>query len=81
MATRAAQIMQAAGDLNELIGNAFFGQAQEIFDHATAFDTSNRMFNHDAHTRENRVEEECVDAQGLAFWLFLGCVDKVAGGS
>lgn len=73
--------MQAAGDLHNQIGNAFFGQAQDIFDNPTAFDAADRMFNHHPRTRENSVEELLAHAQLFALGLFFGCVVSVPSGS
>jgi len=81
MPARDAEIVQAAGDLHDQIGNACFGQAQDIFDNPAAFDAGNRVFNHDPRTRENRVEELLAHAQLFAFGLFFGCVVSVASGS
>ena len=73
--------MQAAGDLHHEIGNACFGQAQNVFDNAAPFDTSDRMFDDDPGAGDERVEKLVADAQLFAFGLFFGCVLSDAAGS
>jgi hypothetical protein len=73
--------VQAAGNLHDQIGNACSGQAQDIFDYPTAFHAGQRVFNHDPHTREQRVEELLAHAQLFALRLFWGWVVSVAAGS
>jgi hypothetical protein len=53
---RDAEIVQAAGNLHDPIGNAGFGQAQDIFDDPTPFDARNRVLNDDACTGEEPIE-------------------------
>jgi hypothetical protein len=81
MPARDPKIVQAAGDLHDQIGNACGGQAQNIFDYPTAFHAGQRVFNHDPHAREQRVEELLTHAQLFTRRLFFGCVVNVAAGS
>jgi hypothetical protein len=53
--------MQAASNLHDQVGNAFLGEAQNIFDDATAFDTGDNVFDLDARRRENPIEEFVTD--------------------
>ena len=73
--------MQAAGDLHHEIGNACFGQAQDIFDNPAAFDARDRVLDHHSCAGEDRVEKLLADAQLFAPRLFFGCVASVASGS
>jgi len=50
-----AQIMQAAGIEHEQIRDPVTGVAQDIFGAATAFDTTQRMFNAHSHASEGLV--------------------------
>jgi len=78
---RDTKIVQAAGDLPHQIGNACGGQAQNIFDYATALHAGHRVFNHDPHARAPCVEELLAHAQLFPWRLFFGCVVSVAAGS
>ena len=49
--------MQPAGDLHHQIGDAFFGQAQHIFDNATAFDAGNHVLDLNPDAGDHLVEE------------------------
>ena len=73
--------MQAARNLHHAIRDAFFGKAQDIFDHAAAFDPGDRVLDDNTRTREDRVDELLTDAQLFAFGLFLGCLVWVPVGS
>ena len=81
MTTRNAEIVQAACNLHHAIRDAFFGEAQDIFDNATAFDPGDRVLDDDPRTGEDRVEELLTDAQLFPFRLFLGCLVWVPAGS
>ena len=74
-------MVQAARNLHHAIRDAFFGEAQDIFDNATAFDSGDRVLDDDTRTGEDRVEELLTDAQLFAFGLFLGCLVCVPAGS
>lgn len=65
--------MQAASNLHDQVRNAFLGEAQNIFDDATAFDAGDNMFDLDTRRRENTIEEFVTDTQRLAFRFFFGC--------
>jgi hypothetical protein len=54
--------MQAASNLHDQVRNAFLGEAQNIFDDATAFDAGDNVFDLDARRRENPIEEFVTDA-------------------
>ena len=81
MTTSNAEIVQAARNLHHAIRDAFFGEAQDIFDNAAAFDSGDRVLNNDTRTGEDRVDELLTDAQLFAFGLFLGCLVWVPAGS
>lgn len=73
--------MQTARNLHHSIRDAFFGEAQDIFDNATAFDPGECVLDDDTHTGDDRVDELLTDAQLFAFGLFLGCLVWVPAGS
>jgi hypothetical protein len=79
--TRHAEIVQPARNLHHAIRDAFFGEAQDIFDNAAAFDPGDRVLDDNTRTREDRVDELLTDAQLFAFGLFLGCLVWVPVGS
>ena len=81
MTTRNAEIVQAACNLHHAIRDAFFGEAQDIFDNATAFDPGDRVLDDDTRTGEDRVEELLTRAPCVAFGLFLGCLVRIPAGS
>ena len=81
MTPRNAEIVQAARNLHHAIRDAFFGEAQDIFDNAAAFAPGDRVLNDDTRTGKERVEELLTDAQLFAFGLFLGCLVWVPAGS
>ena len=67
------EVMQAASNLHDQVRNAFLGEAQNIFDEATAFDAGDNVLDLNARRRENPIEEFITDAQRLAFRFFFGC--------
>ena len=81
MTTRNAEVVQAARNLHHSIRDAFFGEAQDIFDNATAFDPGDRVLDDDPRTGEDRVDELLTDAQLFTFGLFFGCLVWVPAGS
>ena len=81
MTTSNAEIVQAARNLHHAIRDAFFGEAQDIFDNAAAFDPGDGVLDDDTCTGEDRVDERLTDAQFFAFGLFLGCLVWVPAGS
>ena len=81
MTTRNAEIVQAARNLHHAIRDAFFGEAQDIFDNAAAFDPGDRVLDYDTRTGEDRVDELLTDAQLFAFGLFFGCLVCIPAGS
>lgn len=81
MTTRNAEIVQAARNLHHAIRDAFFGEAQDIFDHAAAFDPGDCVLDDDTRTGKDRVDELLTDAQLFAFGLFWGCLGWVPAGS
>jgi hypothetical protein len=72
--TRNAEIVQPARNLHDSIRDAFFGEAQDIFDNAAAFAPGARVLDDDPRTGEDRVDEFLTDAQLFTFGLFLGCL-------
>ena len=81
MTTSNAEIVQAARHLHHAIRDAFLGEAQDIFDHAAAFDPGNGVLDDDPRTGKERVDELLTDAQLFAFGLFWGCLVWVPAGS
>ena len=81
MTTRDAEIVQAARNLHHAIRDACFGEAQDIFDNATAFDPGDRVLDDDTRTGEDRVDELLPDAPFFAFGLFGGCLVWIPAGS
>ena len=81
MPARDAEIVQAARNLHHSIRDAFFGEAQDIFDNAAAFDPGDRVLDDDTRTGEDRVDELLPNAQLFAFGLFWGCLVWVPAGS
>jgi len=81
MTTSNAEIVQAARNLHHAIRDAFFSEAQDIFDNAAAFDPGDRVLDDDTRTGKDRVDELLTDAQLFAFGLFLGCLVWVPAGS
>jgi hypothetical protein len=55
--TRNAEIVQTACNLHHSIRDAFFSEAQDLFDNATAFDPGDRVLDDDT-----RTGEDCVNA-------------------
>ena len=74
MTTRNAEIVQAARNLHHTIRDAFFGEAQDIFDNTAAFDPGERVLNNDTCTGEECVDELLTNAQCFACGLFWGCL-------
>jgi hypothetical protein len=62
MTTGNAEIVQSAGNLHDLIGNAVVGQAQSVFDNATTLDAGDGVFDHDAHPGANLIEQLVAEA-------------------
>lgn len=81
MTTTAAEIVQAARNLHDQIGEAVFGQAQDIFDNPTPFAPGQHVFHHHARTGEEVMQEGMAHAQGLAFGVFWGCCLRTPAGS
>ena len=81
MTTRNAEIVQAARNLHHSLRDAFFGEAQDIFDNAAAFAPGDRVLDDDTRTGEDRVDELLTDAQFFAFGLFWGCLVWMPAGS
>src|SRR4029450_4881634 len=67
MTTSNAEIVQAARNLHHAIRDTFFGEAQDIFDNAAAFDPGDRVLDDDTRTGEDRVDELLPDTQLFAF--------------
>lgn len=81
MTTGHAEIMQSARDLHHLIRDAVLGQAQDFFDDATALDPGDGMFDDDADTGTNPIEQLVADTQFLAFGFFFGWRASTPAGS
>ena len=81
MTTSNAEIVQATRNLHHTIRDAFFGEAQDIFDHAAAFDPGDGVLDDDTRTVKDRVDELLTEAQLFAFGLFWGCLVGVPAGS
>jgi hypothetical protein len=78
---RDAQIVQAAGNLHDPVGDACFGQAQHIFDNPAALDPRNRVLDDDTCAGEDPIELPLLCAQRFASGLFFGCRVNTPGGS
>jgi hypothetical protein len=76
-----AEIMQAARNLHDHISNTRCGQAQDIFDYPAPSHPGKHVFHDDADTGDEVIEERVPYAQGLASWLFLGCMVRIRSGS
>lgn len=81
MTTTYAEIMQAARNLHDHIRHTRFGEAQDIFDYTAPFHPGKHVFHDDADTGDEVIEELVPYAQGLASWLFLGCMVRIRSGS
>jgi hypothetical protein len=81
MTARDAQIVQTTGNLYHPSRNPFGSEAQDIFDHPTAFDTSKDVFYYHAHRRDNPIQEAVAHAQRLTLGLFFGWVVSTRSGS
>jgi hypothetical protein len=81
MTTTDTKIVQATRNLYDQIRNASFGQAQDILDNPTTFDTGKHVFHDDARTGEQVIEELIPHAQVPAFRFFLGCAVRTPSGS
>lgn len=81
VSTAPAQVVQATSDLHDMIGNAIFGQPEDVFDDPTPFDASDGMFNHNPHAGQNLVAELVPAAQFLVARLFFACLAKACAGS
>lgn len=57
MTTGNAEIVQSAGNLDELIGNPILGQAQYFFDNATTLDSGDSVLDDDADTGAKLIEQ------------------------
>jgi hypothetical protein len=57
MTTGNAEIVQSAGNLHQLIGNAVLGQTQSLFDNATTLDAGDGVLNDDADTGAKLIEQ------------------------
>jgi hypothetical protein len=76
-----AEIMQAAGNLHDHIRNTDGSQSQDIFDNPTPFHPGNHVFDDDADTRDQMIEELVSNAPLLPARLFLGCWVRTPAGS
>ena len=75
MTTSNAEIVQAACNLHHAIRDAFFGEAQDIFDKATAFDPGDRVLDDDPRTGEEVTETRVTERQRTEP-IDVGDVDK-----
>ena len=67
-----AEIVQPTGNLQHLIGNARFCQAQHVLDNATPLHPGEGVFHHNAHPGQHRIEGLLTPAQLPPARLFLG---------
>ena len=81
MTTRDSQVVQTTSNLHHPVRNVRLGQAQDIFDNPTAFDTCNDMFHHHPHRREQPIQETLPHTQRAALGLFLGWAVSTPSGS
>jgi hypothetical protein len=75
------EIMQTTCNLHHLIGYTYCGEAQDIFDNPTPFDSSKHVFHDHAGTGEEVIQEAIPHTQCLAFGLFFGCRVRMPAGS
>jgi hypothetical protein len=71
MTTTHTEIVQATRNLHHEVRNAIVCQPQDIFDNPTTFDACDDMLDHDAHARDNAVDELVSGTQCLAARFFL----------
>ena len=76
-----AQIMQATGNLHDHIRHTLCGQPEDIFDNPTPFHAGNHVFDDDADTGDQMIEERVPNAQLLATGLFFGWWVRAPTGS
>ncbi len=81
MTTRDPQVVQTTGNLHHPVSNVRLGQAQDIFDHSTAFDPCNDMFPHYPHRRAQPIQEALSHTQRAALGLFWGWAVSTPPGS
>jgi len=67
-------MVPAARHLHHAIRDAFLGEAQDILDHAAAFDPGDRVLDDDTRPGKDRVDALLPDAQRFACGLFGGCL-------
>src|SRR2546430_10467767 len=76
-----AEIMQAAGNLHDHIRTTGGSQPQDIFDKPTPVHTGNHVFDDDADTGDQMIEELVSHALLLPARLFFGCWGTIPAGS
>ena len=81
MATINAKVVQPTGDHHHQVGDAFLGQAQDIFDNPTPFDASEHVLHLNPDTGDHLIEEFVGRAEFLATRLFLGWRVSTPAGS
>lgn len=71
-ATSAAQVVQAAGDFHDGIGQAFGGVAERVFGNATDFHAGNRMLHAHPHPGQATIVPFLARFQLRVLGLFFG---------
>jgi hypothetical protein len=79
--TTDTEIMQPTCNLHDQIRNASCGQAQDILDNPTPFDSGQHVFHDHAGTGDEVIEEVIPYAQCLTPRLFFGWAVKTPAGS
>jgi hypothetical protein len=76
-----AEIVQSTGNLHHHVGDTCLGQAQDIFDNPTAFDSSDHVLHLNSDTGDHLIEEFVGYAEFLAARLFFGWRVSTPAGS
>jgi len=72
MAQRNPEVVQSTSNLHDKVRETRFGVAKDILHDPAAFETSNDMFNPDAHPGEQAVQKAVGNSEFLASGLFPG---------
>jgi hypothetical protein len=75
------EVVQTTGNLHDQIRNACYGQAQDILNNPTAFDSGYHVSHGHAGTGDKVIEERLTHTQRLPFRLFWGCAVSIPAGS
>lgn len=79
--TRDTHVGQTTGHLHHPVSNPRLGEAQDIFDHSTAFAPGDHVFHHAACRGDTPVPQALAHPQGLVCGLFFGGAVRTRSGS